>query len=68
MMGVATLERLPWVGMKALLVFFDVGGPVGIKVAAQVDGSGLDDGLGHLFSQEYIPRRDLAPDERAASR
>src|SRR5947209_5154508 len=35
--------------MEALLVFFDMKGPVAIKVAAQIDGSELDDGLGHLL-------------------
>src|SRR5579863_4058857 len=39
--------------MKALLVFCDVEGPVTIKVPAQVDGSELDDGLGHLLSPAH---------------
>lgn len=33
--------------MTEALVFFDLERPVGIKVAAQADGSELDDGLGH---------------------
>src|SRR6266702_3814448 len=32
--------------MDPLLIFFDVEGPVAIKIAAQVNGSELDDGLG----------------------
>src|SRR5271165_1523029 len=39
--------------MKALLVFCDVEGPVAIEVPAQVDGSELDDSLGHLFSPAH---------------
>src|SRR5438045_9119130 len=35
--------------MEAFLFFLDVEGPVAIKVAAQIDSSELDDGLGHLL-------------------
>jgi hypothetical protein len=40
-------------GMKALLFFFDVEGPVAIEVTTQVDGSELDDCLGHLLSPAH---------------
>jgi len=41
-------------GMKALLlVFFDVESPVAIDVPAQVDGSELNEGLGHLLSPTH---------------
>jgi len=40
-------------GMKALLVFCDVERPVAIEVAAQVDGSELDDCLCHLLSPSH---------------
>src|ERR1039457_2487442 len=39
--------------MKALLIFCDVEGRVAIEVPAQVDGSELDDGLGHLLSPAH---------------
>src|ERR1035438_2397157 len=39
--------------MKALLVFCDVEGPVAIEVPAQVNGSELDDCLGHLLSPAH---------------
>ena len=39
--------------MKALLIFFDVEGPVAIEVPAQIDSSKLDDGFGHLLSPTY---------------
>src|SRR5882724_1716167 len=35
--------------MKAALVLLDMERPVGIKVSAEVDGSELDDGLGHVL-------------------
>src|SRR5271167_1303686 len=40
-------------GMKALLIFFDVEGPVAIEVPAQIDSSELDDDLGHLLSPTH---------------
>ena len=52
-MGVATLGRRSSGRDEALLVFFDVEGPVAIKVPAQVDSSELDDGLGHLLSPAH---------------
>src|SRR5579863_5246559 len=39
--------------MKTLLVFCDVEGPVAIEVPAQVDGSELDDCLGHRLSPAH---------------
>ena len=46
-------------GMKALLVFGDVEGPVAIEVPAQVDGSEMDDYLGHLLKFQRIPERSI---------
>src|ERR1035441_3385865 len=52
--GVSLLEDdAPVTGMKALLIFCDVEGPVAIEVPAQVDGSELDDCLGHLLSPAH---------------
>jgi hypothetical protein len=42
-----------------LLVLFDVEGPVGVEVPAQIDGSELDDGLGHLLGPAHA--RTLHP-------
>ena len=39
--------------MNALLIFFDVEESVAIKVPAQIDGSELDDGLGHPLSPTH---------------
>jgi hypothetical protein len=39
--------------MEALLILFDVEGPVAIEVPAQVHGSELHDGLGHFLSPAH---------------
>ena len=48
-LGVATLGRGSSCRDGGVAVFFDVEGPVKIKVPAQIDGSELDNGLGHLL-------------------
>jgi len=38
----------PGGGIKAPLILFDVEFPIAIKVSREINGSELDDGLGHL--------------------
>lgn len=49
------------------MVVFDVERPVAIKVPAQVDGSELDDGLGHRFSPAHSRALHAILDEVFAS-
>jgi len=54
-------------GMEALLISFDVEGPVAIKVPAQVDGFELDDGLKqalYLAALGLLLRLNLVERER----
>ena len=43
----------PPAGIKASLILFDVEFPIAIKVSRQIDGSELNDGLGHLLGPAH---------------
>ena len=47
-------------GMKALLVFCDVEFPVSVEVPGEMNGSKLDDCLGHLLSPGPATLTDVA--------
>ena len=55
------------VGMEALLILCDVEGPIAVEVPAQVDGSELNDGLGHRFGPAHSGTLHSILDEVLAS-